>query len=370
MSGQLKKRDDIVITRPDKGSGVVVMDKSEYVSLLKESSIGDETKFIPISLERPKTKGRPPKHYHPLLQKEKELSSIVQRRILPKPIADSLIQRGSKLAHLYGLPKIHKKKLAVRPVLSATGTYNYKLAKWLDEKLKPLSVNDHTVSDIFSFADDLQDMEIDEHDILVSYDVSSLFTNVPVDETIEILAEKAFKDDWFNKKYDLNITKTSLIELLEVATKNQLFQFEGSLYEQVDGVAMGSPLGPLMANAFMCNVEKKLTNQNKMPAFYKRYVDDTLSKMPDVSSASEFLSTLNGIHPSISFTMELEDKGKLPFLGMVIIRNGPRLDTKVYKKPTDTGLLLHYHVNILELLVSISLILTIVYKHMLILLLS
>ena len=47
-----------------KGSGVVVMDKSEYVSLLKESSISDETKFIPVSLERPKTKGRPPKHCH------------------------------------------------------------------------------------------------------------------------------------------------------------------------------------------------------------------------------------------------------------------------------------------------------------------
>ena len=125
--GQLKKRDDIVITRPDKGSGVVVMDKSEYVSLLKESSISDESKFIPISLERLKTKGRPPKHYHPLLQKEKELSSIV-KRILPKPVADSLIQKGSRLAHLYGLPKTHKKKLAVRPILSATGTYNYKLA--------------------------------------------------------------------------------------------------------------------------------------------------------------------------------------------------------------------------------------------------
>jgi len=111
-------------------------------------------------------------------------------------------------------------------------------------------------------------MKIDEQDILVSYDVSSLFTNVPVDVTIEILAEKAFKDNWFNKEYDLNITKTDLIELLEIATKKQLFQFEGNLYEQVDGVAMGSPLGPLMANAFMCNTEEKLKNQNKMPAFY------------------------------------------------------------------------------------------------------
>ena len=64
--GQLKKNEDIVITRPDKGSGVVVIDKAEYVRLLKEASISDETKFVHISLERPNTRGRPPKLYHPL----------------------------------------------------------------------------------------------------------------------------------------------------------------------------------------------------------------------------------------------------------------------------------------------------------------
>ena len=66
------------------------------------------------------------------------------------------------------------------PILLATGTYNYKFAKWLDEKLKPLSTNEHTIDDIFSFADILQDitMEISNHDILVSYmyDVTALFT--------------------------------------------------------------------------------------------------------------------------------------------------------------------------------------------------
>ena len=56
------------------------------------------------------------------------------------------------------------------------------------------------------------EMKIDEKDILVSCDVSSLFrTIIPVDETIEILAERAFKDDWLNKEYNLNITKTNLI---------------------------------------------------------------------------------------------------------------------------------------------------------------
>ena len=164
---QLKKRDDIVITKPDKGSGVVVMDKSDYVRLLKESSINDETKFAPVSLERPKTRGRPPfKIYLTLLEKEKEVFSAVQR-ILPKSIADSVVpsvvQKGSRLAHLYGLPKTHKKKLAMRPILSATGTYNYKLAKRLDEKLKPLSVNEH----IFVFADELREMKIKDREGVV-----------------------------------------------------------------------------------------------------------------------------------------------------------------------------------------------------------
>ena len=92
----------------------------------------------------------------------------------------------------------------MRPILSATGTYNYALAKWLDEKLKPLSVNRYTISDTFSFAEEIQNLDIDENDILVSYDVTSLFTNVPLQETIQIIAEKAFVDDWFNETHNLN----------------------------------------------------------------------------------------------------------------------------------------------------------------------
>ena len=127
-----------------------------------------------------------------------------------------------------------------------------------------------------------------------------------------------------------------------------MFQFNGNLYEQVDGVAMGSPLGPLMAYAFMCSIEERLLNQGEMPNFYKRrYVDDTFSIMPNVETAEAFLSTLNDSHPSISFT-ELATNGKLPFLGVEIVKHMSCLETKVYKKPTDTGLLLHYqsHVDV------------------------
>ena len=149
----------------------------------------------------------------------------------------------------------------------------------------------------------------------MSYDVPSLFTNVPLDETIKILADRAFSNNWFNSEYDLNIAKQDLIDLLSVATKGQLFQFNGSLYEQVDGVAMGSPLGPLLANVFMSSIEEKLDVEGKLPPYYRRYVDDTFTVMPDLSTAKDFLNTLNHAHPAIKFTMEVEKDGMLPFLG-------------------------------------------------------
>ena len=270
----------------------------------------------------------------PLLEKEKHLDSVV-RRILPKHIADTVCQKGSRLAHLYGLPKTHKERLAMRPILSATGTYNYALAKWLDEKLQPLSVNNHTFSDVFQFAEEIHELDFNEDDILVSYDVSALFTNVPLEETIQILANKAFTRNWFNEAHNLNITQDDLVELLRVATKHQLFQFNGSLYEQIDGVVMGSPLGPLMANTFMC--------ENKLPYFYKRCVDDTLAAVKDIATATAFLTTLNEVHPAISFTMEVANNNKLPFIGMELIKIGKQLKTCVYRKTTNKGLRLHYH---------------------------
>ena len=79
---------------------------------------------------------------------------------------------------------------------------------------------------------------------------------------LKILAEKAFEGNCLNRKYALNITKNKKTK----KHKKHLFQFDGNFYGQVDKVAMSSPLGPLMANAFMCHIEEKLENQNKMSA--------------------------------------------------------------------------------------------------------
>ena len=131
---------------------------------------------------------------------------------------------------------------------------------------------------MFELADEIRSIPMNDEDILVSYDLTALLTNVPLSGTIYILVNKALTDDWFNQTYDLNLEKEELAQLLEVATANQLFQLDGHLYEQTDGVVMGSPLGWLMANVFMCHFEEKLTRNGIVPSLYKRYVDDTLAR--------------------------------------------------------------------------------------------
>ena len=109
---------------------------------------------------------------------------------------------------------------------------------------------------------------------------------------------------------------------------------------------MGSPLGPLLANGFMSSIEEYLEREGKLPSFYRRYVDDTLTIMPNIATASNFLYTLNRAHSSVKFTMETECNGMLPFLGIQLLNRSPQIETKVYVKPTNLSLLLHYQSHV------------------------
>ena len=93
------------------------------------------------------------------------------------------------------------------PILSATHTYNYALAKWLDEKLKPLSCNHYTVTDTFEFVNEVQNLEINRGDILVSYDVTSLFTNVPLHENENEVTPEVSGLYYFGGHYNMSILK-------------------------------------------------------------------------------------------------------------------------------------------------------------------
>ena len=107
---------------------------------------------------------------------------------------------------MYGLPKIHKENCPARPILSAIGTYNYKLAKFIVPILQPLIVGQYTVKDSFSFVSEITPFQEDGNLVMASFDVSSLFTNIPLDESVDLCVDLLFADcdfDWYQFRYIL-----------------------------------------------------------------------------------------------------------------------------------------------------------------------
>ncbi len=181
--------------------------------------------------------------------------------------------RGSRAGVMYGLPKVHKEHTSLRPIISAVKTYNYELAKYLDEILKPLIDDTSMLNDTYDFVNKIGDLRHRTDCYMVSFDVESLFTNVPTLEKIDILLNQAFKDGV--EKFH-NLTRSELKKFLVTCTQESNFQFNGKFYDQIDGVAMGSPLGPFFANAFMSHFEtkhKQALNKLGVTKWY-RYVDD------------------------------------------------------------------------------------------------
>ena len=164
----------------------------------------------------------------------------------------------------------------------------------------------------------------------------------PLDEIINIGVEELFK----NKDVINKLSKQDVRELLTLATKESLFLFDGVYYYQTDGVAMGSPLGPTLANLFMSYYEQIWLTECPLefkPKFYRRYVDDIFILVEKIEHIEKFKDYLNSKHRNINFTSEIEIEGKLPFLDISIDRNAGKFVTSVYRKPTFTGVYTHYH---------------------------
>ena len=121
------------------------------------------------------------------------------------------------------------------------------------------------------------------------------------------------------------------------------FSFEGDLYKQINGVAMGSPLGPVLANVFMVELEKNLvpTLSDILPLWF-RYVDDTFTFIKD-EQVDNVHNILNNFHQDINFTHEVEKEGTIPFLDVKVYKNVDGvLKTEVFRKDTDTNIYLHW----------------------------
>ena len=115
------------------------------------------------------------------------------------------------------------------------------------------------------------------------------------------------------------------------------------MHRQIDGVAMGSPLGPALANIFVGYQEAKLFNIAKRPLVYFRYVDDTFAVFNNEEDCNNFFIQLNSLHPSLRFTYEKESNHSLPFLDVLVERHDSEFLTSVYRKPTFTGQYLRWN---------------------------
>ena len=131
--------------------------------------------------------------------------------------------------------------------------------------------------------------------------------------------------------------KDVFIELMNIATTSVEFSFNNKMYKQIDGVAMGSPLGPALANIFVGHQEEKLFIDNNQPLIYFRYVDDTFAMVEDEFNCNRFFKQLNLLHHSFTFIHEKEVNGKLPFLDVLVEKSNTKFLISVYRKPSFFG---------------------------------
>ena len=229
--------------------------------------------------------------------------------------------------------------LPLRPVISNIGTATYELSKYLAGVLKPLTKSEYAVESSKEFVSKLANKSLPPDFELVSFDVVSLFTKVPLDYTIEIILGKIYDE----RRISTKIPREDFKKLLYMCTKEMHFIFNKRGYRQVDGVAMGSPLGPVIANIFMSELESTLVPlMSEDVSFWARYVDDTFAFVRR-GSKERILDHLNAFHPNIQFTDEVEEEGRIAFLDVLVTTNPDRsFNTEVYRKPTDTNVYIHW----------------------------
>ena len=186
--------------------------------------------------------------------------------------------------------------------MSNIGTVIYDLAKYVAQLLRPLSESQYTIKNSKTFTKRFKKMRIHPEYKMVSFDVVSLFTNVALDETIDII----FKRIYDKKEINTDIPEKEMRGLLYLCTKNAHFTLNNKTYLQVDGVPMGSPLVPVLANIFMVDLKRNiLTTLSNDILLWKRYVDDTICFIK-LTSINEVLETLNSCHANIKFTIQNE----------------------------------------------------------------
>lgn len=231
-----------------------------------------------------------------LLLKKYGLSEIIWRLLKPRFFQPPL---------LCGLLKIHKSSVPLRPIVNTVGAPTYEVAKYLTGPLSSLVGQCmHHVKNWKEFIKFWGTLQLSPADLLVMWFL--LYTQIPIQEPFELL-KPVFTEE--------------IVNLFQFVVTSLYFLYDGAFYEQVDGVAMGSPLSPVVANFYMEAFEHlALEHALLKPSVFKCYIDDTFVVWPHgIGELEQFGAFLNSIHPNVAFTMEMESQGRLsPFLDAFI----------------------------------------------------
>lgn len=337
----IRNNPDIIIKPADKGSATVIMNKSDYINEgYRQLNDVRYYKQIPnhIYLE---TAEKVTDILYDLCKKQ--VISHKQYMYLKPP-------EVPRPRQFYMLPKIHKKleswpNVAMppgRPIISDCSSESYKVSEYIDHFLQPLaSLHESYIKDTYHFINTLKQVKVNESTLIVSLDVDSMYTNIDHESGLEAV-KQAFKDNPNPIRPDQHI-----LELLELSLKTNDFVFNGDIFLQLKGTAMGKKYAPSYANIFMAHFEKEAMKKSYLkPTFYRRFLDDIFLLWDHGRDNLDFfLQILNSHHPSIRLTANIQEKEN-EFLDVTIYK-GPSLsenghfDTKVYFKPTDTHQLLH-----------------------------
>ena len=310
----LQDDNSIIILPADKGNATVVMDRVEYSNKLADL-IGYGG-YCKVKKDR-------------TLKMERKLSQILGKNkdLIPQTKYRQLIQHYRKLPHIYGLPKIHKDGIPLRPIVSNWGSACHLLSHFLVEIINPLTGKSSSyVKNSAHFVERISDAPI--HAIqMVSLDVVSLFTKVPTDETLAVVQDKLATDPLLEARTCILID--NLIEMLTFCVETTYFGMGSDIYRQEEGLAMGLPVA--------------FGSTSLKPSMWLRNVDDTFILWPHQEDVQILLDHVNSIWPSIQFTMEKEQDNKLPFLDVLVTRTEQGFRSSVYRKPTFTGQYLNFN---------------------------
>ena len=323
------KNNDLLAVPFDKGIGFCVMPRVSYENKLKP--ILDLKQFAKYENKRKNSKD-------PILKEEERITNTLKSLKADGKISENLYNAlkpiGSQPPRLYGLAKVHKDGCPLRPVVSMPGSPYHPIAKKVAEWLSLVpqcNINSNT-KDI---SEDLKNHNVSESEKLVSFDVVSLYTNVPLIESIDVCANLLFDG---NIKLNF-IDKETFKTLAKLASCDVIFSTHNGYYKQVDGLSMGSSFAPHLANGWLHQFDGRIKGQSTL---YSRYMDDVLCIMPNDQIQTK-LNEINSFHPALKFTCEIEKDNCISFLDMLIINDNGALSSKWFRKQTDTGLTLNFH---------------------------